>query len=61
VSQDQKTAGADRTAEVDEASSGPSSEDENGDADEVEPYADGDDDSASEDEEVEVRAGLRQR
>jgi regulator of nonsense transcripts 2 len=52
IAQDQKMAGADKTAELDEATSGSSSEDDNGDADELE--GDGDEDSASEEEEVEV-------
>lgn len=56
IAQDQKTAGVDRVAEADDATSGPSSEDENGDMDDVEADGDGDDESASEEEEeAEVR------
>ncbi|KAL6697789.1 armadillo-type protein [Trichoderma pleuroticola] len=51
IAQDQKTAGVDRVAEADDATSGPSSEDENGDMDDVEADGDGDDESASEEEE----------
>lgn len=53
VAQDQKTAGADKALEADDATSGPSSDDENvdGDADEAEDISG---ESASEDEEVEV-------
>ncbi|KAL7933816.1 armadillo-type protein [Trichoderma chlorosporum] len=51
IAQDQKTAGVDRVAEADDATSGPSSEDENGDLDDVEADGDGDDESASEEEE----------
>ncbi|KAM0252391.1 hypothetical protein ACHAQJ_007723 [Trichoderma viride] len=51
IAQDQKTAGVDKAAEADDATSGPSSEDENGDIDDVEADGDGDDDSASEEEE----------
>ncbi|KAL7949828.1 armadillo-type protein [Trichoderma barbatum] len=51
IAQDQKTAGVDRVAEADDATSGPSSEDENGDMDDVEGDGDGDDESASEEEE----------
>ena len=54
IAQDQKTAGADKAMDVDEASSGASTDDENADADEVEPYGDPDEESDSEDEEVEV-------
>lgn len=54
IAQDQKTAGADKAIEPDEATSGMSSEDENGDVDDVEPYGDGEDESASEEDEVEV-------
>lgn len=53
VAQDQKTAGLDKAMEADDMTSGPSSDDENidGDADEVEePF----DESASEEEDVEV-------
>ncbi|KAK5998195.1 Regulator of nonsense transcripts 2 [Cladobotryum mycophilum] len=46
ITQDQKTAGVERLAEADDATSGPSSEDEHGDLDEGE-----DDESASEEEE----------
>lgn len=52
ITQDQKMAGADKTAELDEATSGSSSDDDNGDADELE--GDGEEESASEEEEVEV-------
>ncbi|KAL6858494.1 ARM repeat-containing protein [Trichoderma novae-zelandiae] len=51
IAQDQKTAGVDRAAEADDATSGPSSEDDNGDMDDVEADGDGDDESASEEEE----------
>jgi regulator of nonsense transcripts 2 len=54
ISQDQKSAGADKYAEADDATSGASSEDENGDADEIE--ADNDEDSASDEDEVEAEA-----
>ncbi len=54
IAQDQKTAGADKQAEPDDVSSGDSSDDDNGDVDEVEPYGDGEDESASEEDEVEV-------
>ena len=53
VMQDQKTAGADKTAEFDDDPSGPSSDEENGDDNEVDGYGE-DDDSASDEEEVEV-------
>ncbi|KAL3955272.1 hypothetical protein ACCO45_010835 [Purpureocillium lilacinum] len=53
IAQDQKTAGADKQAEPDDVSSGDSSDDDNGDVDEVEPYGDGEDESASEEDEVE--------
>lgn len=55
IAQDQKAAGADRTAEPDDVSSGPSSEDENGEMDEAEPEGDGEEETASEDDEMEVR------
>lgn len=56
IAQDQKTAGVDKVVEADDATSGPSSEDENGDMDDVEGDGDGDDESASEEEEdAEVR------
>ncbi|KAL7895388.1 armadillo-type protein [Trichoderma sp. SZMC 28014] len=51
ISQDQKTAGVDKAIEADDATSGPSSEDENGDMDDVEADGDGDDESVSEEEE----------
>lgn len=54
IAQDQKTAGADKAIEPDEATSGMSSDDENGDVDDVEAYGDGDDESASDEDEVEV-------
>lgn len=50
VAQDQKMAGADKALEADDGTSGPSSDDGEGDGDEVEPF----DESASEEEEVEV-------
>lgn len=53
VMQDQKTAGADKAAEFDDDPSGPSSDEENGDDNEVDGDGD-DDDSASEEEDVEV-------
>ncbi|KJZ78097.1 hypothetical protein HIM_02734 [Hirsutella minnesotensis 3608] len=53
IAQDQKTAGVDKTLEADEATSEISSDDDNGDADDVEPYGDGEDESASDEEEVE--------
>jgi regulator of nonsense transcripts 2 len=60
ISQDQKTAGVDKVIEADDATSGPSSEDENGDMDDVEADGDGDDESASEEEEdAEVRYSPR--
>ena len=52
IAQDQKNAGADKIAEADDATSGSSSDDENGDADDVEAYGEGDEDSGSEEEEV---------
>jgi hypothetical protein len=57
ISQDQKSAGVDKYAEADDATSGASSEDENenGDGDEIEAYGDGDEDSASDEEDIEVR------
>lgn len=56
IAQDQKTAGVDKVAEADDATSGASSEDDNGDMDDVEADGDGDDESASEEEEeAEVR------
>lgn len=56
VAQDQKSAGADKIIEADEASSGESSDDDNVDLDEIDGEdVDGDDDSLSEeDEEVDV-------
>lgn len=51
VAQDQKSAVAGRAMEVDEASSGPSSEDEHGDADDVEVFGEGDEESDSEEAE----------
>jgi regulator of nonsense transcripts 2 len=60
ISQDQKTAGVDKVVEADDATSGASSEDENGDIDDVEADGDGDDESASEEEEeAEVRYSPR--
>lgn len=61
VSQNQKMAGADKAAEADEATSGASSEDENGDADEVEPFVDGEEESASDEDEVEASKFGHQR
>jgi regulator of nonsense transcripts 2 len=55
IVQDQKTAGIDRAAEVDEATSGASSDDDNADVDDVEQDGDGDEDTASEDDDIEVR------
>lgn len=52
VAQDQKASGADKAAEAYEPSSGPSSDDENMDADELDGEGE-DEESASEDEEVE--------
>lgn len=54
ITQDQKTAGADRTIDADDATSGPSSDDENGDGDDMEVYGEGDDESGSEEEEADV-------
>ena len=54
VVQDQKTAGIDKTVDVDDATSEQSSDDENVDIDDVEGEGDGDDESASEDEEGDV-------
>jgi regulator of nonsense transcripts 2 len=56
ISQDQKSAGVDKYAEADDATSGASSEDENenGDGDEIEAYGDGDEDSASDEEDIEA-------
>lgn len=54
IAQDQKTAGADKAVEPDDGTSGASSEDENGDGDEVEAYGDGEDESASEEDDAEV-------
>lgn len=51
VAQDQKASGADKAAEAYEASSGPSSDEENLDVDELDAEGE-EDDSASEDEEV---------
>ncbi|KHN97873.1 nonsense-mediated mRNA decay factor (Upf2) [Metarhizium album ARSEF 1941] len=53
IVQDQKTAGIERAAEVDDATSGASSDDDNGDVDDVEQDGEVDEDSASEDDEVE--------
>ncbi|KID90732.1 nonsense-mediated mRNA decay factor (Upf2) [Metarhizium guizhouense ARSEF 977] len=53
IIQDQKTAGIDRAAEVDDATSGASSDDDNADVDDVEQDGEGDEESASEDDEVE--------
>ncbi|PHH71135.1 hypothetical protein CDD80_5494 [Ophiocordyceps camponoti-rufipedis] len=53
ILQDQKTAGADRVLEGDEATSDISSEFENGDIDDMEPYGDGEDETASEEDEIE--------
>ncbi|RCI14055.1 hypothetical protein L249_8093 [Ophiocordyceps polyrhachis-furcata BCC 54312] len=53
IAQDQKTAGADKAIEGDEATSEVSSEYENGDVDDMEPYGDGEDDTASDEDEVE--------
>ena len=54
IVQDQKTAGIDMTIEADDATSGASSDDENGDGEDVEQDGDGDEDSASEDGDAEV-------
>lgn len=54
IAQDQRTAGADKAIEPDDATSGMSSEDENGDVDDIEPYGDGEDESVSDEDEVEV-------
>lgn len=53
MAQDQKTSGLDKAADQDDASSGASSDDDNGD-DLPMPEPDGDEDSGSEEEEVEV-------
>jgi hypothetical protein len=50
VAQDQKSAGVDKTAEVDDASVGSSSDDENGDPD----LPEVDDETGSEEEDIEV-------
>lgn len=52
VSQDQKSAGVDKGADMDDATSGPSSDDENADVDEMD--GDGDEETASEEEDVDV-------
>lgn len=52
ISQDQKTAGVDKLAEADDATSSSSSDDENGDLDEAEVDMEGDNESASEEEEA---------
>jgi regulator of nonsense transcripts 2 len=49
IAQDQKNAGLDKAVEADDASSGPSSDDENGDGDDVDAYGEMDDESGSED------------
>lgn len=54
VAQDQKTAGYDRTADADDATSEQSSDDENADVDDAEGDGDGDDESASEEEDADV-------
>jgi regulator of nonsense transcripts 2 len=54
VSQDQKTAEADKAVEVDDHSSGPDSDDENADADDNDHDGEGEYDTASEEEEIEV-------
>lgn len=54
IIQDQKTAGVDKTAEADDATSGASSDDDNADADDVEQDGEVDEDSASDDDEAEV-------
>lgn len=54
ITQDQKSAGVDKTADMDDASSDTSSDDDNGDVDGDDVDGDGDDESASEEEEVDV-------
>lgn len=53
IVQDQKTAGVDKVVEADDATSGASSDDDNGDGDDIEQDGEGDDDSASDDDEAE--------
>lgn len=62
VAQDQKSAGADKIIEADEASSGESSDDDNADLDEMDGEdGDGDDESLSEeDEEVDVSIAVNE-
>ncbi|KAG5927607.1 hypothetical protein E4U42_002027 [Claviceps africana] len=52
IIQDQKTTGVDKTIEGDDATSGASSDDDNGDGEDIEQDGDGDDDSASDDDEA---------
>lgn len=52
VAQDQKSAGVDKTADMDDATSDPSSDDDNGDNDDVD--GDDNDESASEEEDADV-------
>lgn len=54
VAQDQKTAGIDKTVDLDDVTSDPSSDDENVDGDEGDVDVEGDDESASEEEDAEV-------
>ncbi|KAG6005866.1 hypothetical protein E4U21_007574 [Claviceps maximensis] len=52
IIQDQKTTGVDRIIEADDATSGASSDDDNGDGDDIEQEVEGEDDSASDDDEA---------
>ncbi|KAG5951050.1 hypothetical protein E4U53_003874 [Claviceps sorghi] len=54
IIQDQKTTGVDKIVEGDDATSGASSDDDNGDGEDIEQDGDGDDDSASDDDEADV-------
>lgn len=54
IVQDQKTAGIDKAAEIDDATSGASSDEDNVDVDDVEQDGEGDEESASEDEDIEA-------
>jgi regulator of nonsense transcripts 2 len=55
VAQDQKTAGLDRNVELDEGSTGSSSDDENGDGDLPEAEREGEEDSSQEEDDIEVQ------
>jgi regulator of nonsense transcripts 2 len=54
VAQDQKSVGLDKNMDADDAMSDPSSDDDNVDVDDIEALGEVDDDSASDEEELEV-------